>query len=327
MREDDLIKAFARMTPRRSKDVLLGIGDDAAVLKASPNKKWVVTTDALIEDVHFKQQWLSPAELGRRAALVNLSDIAAMGAQPVAGFSALTIPAHVSVKDIKAFSQALASEFKRHGAILAGGNLSRGPVWSITITLIGKASRVIYRSGAKPGDGLYVSGPLGAASIGLAALERGVRSGPFVKAWRAPASRMALGLKLAKMTGTHAMMDISDGLWLDLERLMRASGMQAELELKQIPRPSKFAAACEQFSLDGETLALTGGEDYELLIAMSGKSAKAAEKLGLIRIGTVITKCKNQPLVTVHDERGLPVKIKRHGYEHFSLKITTPSQL
>lgn len=317
MREDDLINAFARMTPGRSKDVVFGIGDDAAVLKSTPGEKWVVTTDALVEGIHFQHQWLSPAELGRRAALVNLSDIAAMGAQPVAGFSALTIPTHVKAKDIKVFSEALAGELKRHGAILAGGNLCRGPVWSITITLIGKARRVLYRSGAKPGDGLYVSGPLGAASLGLAALERGVRSGPFVKAWRVPESRVALGLKLTKMPAAHAMMDISDGLWLDLERLMTASNTQAEIQMAQVPHPVKFPAACQHFGLDAQSLTLVGGEDYELLVALSDKSAKTAQKLGLIRIGTIMHKRKDQPLVTVHDEQGKQVKLKLHGYDHF----------
>ena len=230
--EDVLVSAIARAVGEPSGGVVLGIGDDAAVLDDGT----VVSTDILVEGVHFDLGRTTPRDVGHRAATANLSDLAAMGARPVALLAAFGLP--------PAFDAAaeVAAGMREHGVPVAGGDLSRAPVLIVSVTALGRSDRPVRRSGGRPGDVLVVTGPLG----GQAAAGYAGRVMP----------RTDEGCALA--TVATAMIDLSDGIATDAVRLARASGTGAVIELERLPRAP--GATVEQ--------AATGGEDYELLAAI-----------------------------------------------------------
>ncbi|HEY7259074.1 MAG TPA: AIR synthase related protein [Gaiellales bacterium] len=230
--EEALVSAIARAVGGPSGSVVLGIGDDAAVLDDGT----VVSTDILIDGVHFALDRTSPRDIGHRAATANLSDLAAMGARPVALVAAFGLP--------PGFEDAaeIAAGMHEHGVPVAGGDLSRSPVLVVSVTALGRADRPVRRSGGRPGDVLAVTGPLG----GQAAEGYTGRVTP----------RSEEGCALAAVA--TAMIDVSDGIATDAGRLARASGVGAVVELERLPRAP--GATVEQ--------AATGGEDYELLAAL-----------------------------------------------------------
>jgi thiamine-monophosphate kinase len=230
--EEALVSAIARAVGEPSGGVVLGIGDDAAVLDDGT----VVSADMLVEGVHFNLGRTPPREVGHRAATANLSDLAAMGARPVALLAAFGLPA--------GFDEAaeIAAGMREHGVPVAGGDLSRSPVLIVSVTAVGRAERPVRRSGGRPGDLLVVTGPLG----GQAAAGYVGRVTP----------RIEEGCALAAVA--TAMIDLSDGIATDAARLARASGTGAVVELERLPRGP--GATVEQ--------AATGGEDYELLAAL-----------------------------------------------------------
>ena len=230
--EDVLVSAIARAVGEPSGGVVLGIGDDAAVLDDGT----VVSTDILVEGVHFDLARTTPRDVGHRAATANLSDLAAMGARPVALLAAFGLP--------PGFDDAaeVAAGMREHGVPVAGGDLSRAPVLIVSVTALGRSDRPVRRSGGRPGDVLVVTGPLG----GQAAAGYAGRVMP----------RTDEGCALAAVA--TAMIDLSDGIATDAVRLARASGTGAVIELERLPRAP--GATVEQ--------AATGGEDYELLAAL-----------------------------------------------------------
>ena len=230
--EDVLVSAIARAVGEPSGGVVLGIGDDAAVLDDGT----VVSTDILVEGVHFDLARTTPRDVGHRAATANLSDLAAMGARPVALLAAFGLP--------PGFDDAaeVAAGMREHGVPVAGGDLSRAPVLIVSVTALGRSDRPVRRSGGRPGDVLVVTGPLG----GQAAAGYAGRVMP----------RTDEGCALAAVA--TAMIDLSDGIATDAARLARASGTGAVIELERLPRAP--GATVEQ--------AATGGEDYELLAAL-----------------------------------------------------------
>lgn len=227
---------------RRQKDVE-GIGDDCAILDLPRGHELLVTTDQLVEDVHFRRRTHTAAECGAKALARGLSDIAAMGATPRWAFSSVALGRTGDAAWWRDFQRGLLRTARRYGVVLAGGDLTRAAKTYIDITVLGTAprGRSLRRGGARAGDLLYVSGPLGRAAA------RGFRD--------VPVPRIELGLKLRGVA--TACMDLSDGLALDLHRLAKESGLAAEL-LRPLPL---FAGATEQ-------QALYGGEDYELLCAI-----------------------------------------------------------
>jgi thiamine-monophosphate kinase len=230
--EDSLVSAIARAVGEPTGGVVIGIGDDAAVLDDGT----VVSADMLVEGVHFDLGRTPPREVGHRAATANLSDLAAMGAQPVALVAAFGLP--------EGFAGAaeLAAGMREHGVPVAGGDLSRAPVLVVSVTALGRAEHPVRRSGGRPGDVLVVTGTLG----GQAACGYSSRVVP----------RIEEGRRLAPVA--TAMIDLSDGIAADVVRLARASGTGAVIELERLPRSP--GATVEQ--------AAGGGEDFELLAAL-----------------------------------------------------------
>lgn len=287
----NLIKRRFGRVPRR---VAMGIGDDAAVVRGPSTRDWVVTTDLLAEDVHFSLDTTSFDDLGYKAAAANLSDIAAMGGSPTYLLVALAIPTTLSQSDLSRLYQGLHRACRPHHVALIGGDTSSSRAGLfLTITLIGEIARgrAVLRSGARPGDLLYVSGTLGESQAGLMllgkALTRGIRRGlapadraRLIGRHRRPTPRVALGEALASRRLATAMIDLSDGLSGDLAHLCEESRVGALLDRSALPLSPALRRFAALAGSSAESLALQGGEDYELLFTLSPRHEAAVQRLG-----------------------------------------------
>jgi thiamine-monophosphate kinase len=313
--EFDLIERFFRRASPRD-DVLLGVGDDAALLEVPPGQALVAATDTLVEGRHFLAG--APADsVGHQALAVNLSDLAAMGADPAWALLSLSLP--VADADwLQRFADGLFAIAGQHGVALVGGDTVRGPR-VVTITALGfvPPALALRRDGARPGDVLYVSGWLGEAAAGLATLKSGamaVSSDPLVRRYLFAEPRVALGRALRGRA--TAAMDISDGLLGDLGKLCATSGAGARLELDRLPISAELAQRhsheqCEHF-------ALCGGDDYELLFTLppvgsEQLEAELAKSFALRRIGVI------EAEAGVRCTRGGRLEtVSGGGYDHFA---------
>ncbi len=264
--EDQLVAAITRALGDRPRRLVVGIGDDAAVWKAPRSHLSVITTDALVDGVHFRLESTTPRALGHKALAVNLSDIAAMGAAPVLAVVALGITDVVDEDWAREFYAGMSALGKRAGCAIAGGDIVRAPVLFISVTAVGdvRRSALRVRSGAKPGDIACISGALGLAAAYLVRSDAPSSVGQRSPrdAYETPEPRISEGKFFAASRATHAMMDVSDGLSLDLARMARASGVDVCLDLGRLtPHPALAG-------LDALELMLHGGDDYELLVAV-----------------------------------------------------------
>lgn len=302
------IEALARVAFAgvRVPSVVLGIGDDAALLRLRPGEAVVVTTDALVEGVHFDFAQETPRVAGRRALAANLSDLAAMGARPLGFVVALAAPAATPVAHALGLARGMLDLALRFECPLVGGNVARASEISLAITVLGavRRGRALLRSGARAGDRVFVTGTLGGAALARA---RGRVRG-------AAEPQVAAGRALARMRGVGACIDVSDGLAADLAHVCRASRVAARIDAARLPTPPGFAAACARVGRDPRALALAGGEDYELLFTARGPSANA---VGLARrLGVAVTEIgrieRGKPVV-----HGLPRGFGDGGFRHF----------
>jgi thiamine-monophosphate kinase len=278
LNEDGLIAALALIVaPHGSSRVLVGIGDDAAVWQPSRSNRSVITTDALVQGVHFDPAWMSWEQIGARAMEANLSDLAAMGARPVLATIALGVPRDIAQDPLLELYRGLTASAKRAGCTIAGGDVTRTPVLTLALTLVGEAgpTRLKLRTGAKKGDAIVTTGKLGASRAGLYALRgdvklEGERRDWALQAYRAPVARLDEGRWLAASTYVHAMMDLSDGLGTDLGRMCARSGVGAVLD--DLPICHAAIDAAGALGQTPEAFALAGGEEYELLAAVDGRA-------------------------------------------------------
>jgi thiamine-monophosphate kinase len=268
-----------------SEAVRLGPGDDAAILTMSAGEV-AVTTDTLVEGIDFLPGE-DPERLGRRAVSVNLSDLAAMGARPEFFLLSLALPEEAGVDFALAITRGAIGRAAAHGAKLVGGDLSRAPAIYLSVCFWGRpAGAPLRRAGASPGDLLYVSGWPGEAAAGLRLARGGTASlsAPHTErllaAYRDPEPRVELGLALARDRLASAAIDVSDGLGLDASRLARASGVRAVLERERLPLSEALVRFAEAEGLDPVDLALSGGDDYELLFAAPPSAAPRLERGG-----------------------------------------------
>ena len=289
---------------------LVGPGDDAAVVRA-PRRPLLLTTDTLVEGTHFRLGWESPRALGRRALRVNLSDIAAMGGRPLAAVVAVEAPPRLSTAVLDQLMRGLASDARRFGVDVVGGNLAAAPRVAVTVTLAGEAGpRLATRDAARAGDDVWLTGVLGAAATAVRALLAGRR------ARRPPVPvRLAEGRLLLPFVA--AMIDLSDGLVQDLGHVCRASGVAAEVDAAAVP----VAAACRRaLGADATRFAATSGEDYELLVTASPRRRRQLERLAprlgcpVTRVGRIVA---GRPAVRLLDARGRPLRLARVGFDHF----------
>lgn len=308
--EQALIERIARRAGRSPGGRwTLGIGDDAALLRGRAGEELVFSTDTLVEDVHFRFAREGPRVIGRRAIAVNLSDLAAMGAEPVGVLLGLCAPATMRVSDFDALIAGFSFEARRFDCPLVGGNLSRADVCSLAVTVIGRveAGRALRRTGLVAGDVLFVTGVLGLAALRRLAADQ--RSGPLR---HVPEPRLEVGRRLARLRQTKACIDLSDGLASDLGQLLRASRVAAEIEAESLPMAPGFTRACHGLGIDPLALQAAGGEDYELLFALApGALANDPEALSR-RLGVRVTRIGR--VVPGRGIRGLPVQPARHHF-------------
>ncbi len=286
--EDQLVCAITQALGEPPRGLLVGIGDDAAVWKAPRSHLSLITTDTLVDGVHFRIELTTPQALGHKALAVNLSDIAAMGGTPALAVVALGITDVVDESWARSFYSGMATLARRYQCAIAGGDIVRAPTLTIAVTVAGdvRKSGMRLRSGAKPGDLACVTGPLGLAAAGLRLSER--ETVPLLRAaYETPTPRIPEGKFLGASRSTHAMMDISDGLSLDVARMARASGVDVGLDLAALkPHPALAGMT------DALDLMLYGGDDYELLVAVDARAYahlaqrfKARFKRELSRVG------------------------------------------
>lgn len=270
--EGDAVRLLnARFSDAAALEALdVGIGDDAAVL-AKSGLPWVVSVDTSVEGVHFAYDYLSLEDVGYRAFQAALSDLAAMGAKPRAALSSLILPRDFDRHRLAQLSAGLALASREGGCPIVGGNLARGRELSVTTTVLGHAERPLLRSGARPGDELWLVGPIGLAAAGLALLrsprraDEGAGAERCIAAWRRPRALLDEGLRLASCA--TAGVDVSDGLAAEAAHISRASGVSVHVErerLRKALHPSLIAAA-RRLRRSALTLAIRGGEDYALL--------------------------------------------------------------
>jgi len=298
----------AKAAPQAAR-IRLGIGDDAAVLEALPRgQELLVTTDLLIEGSHFRRERHPARALGHKALARGLSDIAAMGGQPLYALLSVCLPPWAGEKWRKQFFAGLFHLARSAGVALVGGDLSAGGRFAADIVVLGSAARgqVLQRSRAAPGELIYVSGSLGGSALGLARLRRGQcsRADPAVRRHLYPIPRLALGRFLAEKLHVQAAMDLSDGLSLDLFRMAAESRVGAEI----------WAEALPVFPGANRGQALHGGEDYELLFTLgSGRQVpRSFEGVPLTAIG-VVTRSRRLSLIGPGGRRTrLPVG----GFQH-----------
>jgi thiamine-monophosphate kinase len=276
--EDDLVAQLLAITAQAApENLIVGIGDDAAVWQPSRSARSVVTTDALVEGVHFTLDAMSARDVGYRALASNLSDIAAMGARPILATIAFGIGPRADETWILECYRGMAALAERAKCAIAGGDLVRAPSISLAIAVIGevRASNCKTRRGMRPGDVLAVTGSLGASRAGLAVTQLPALAGhpdaaAALRAFRTPEPRLAEGRWLGASRNVRAMMDLSDGLATDLGRLARASGTGAVIE--HVPVAPAAAGLAAAAGVDPERWGIEGGEDFELLVAVAARA-------------------------------------------------------
>ncbi len=332
--EFGLIDALAESLPRDVRapaGMRIGIGDDAAVWRPSSNEDLVVTTDSLVEDIHFRRNWTDWESLGHKLLAVNVSDLAAMGAVPRLALITLGLRGDEWVNDLQSLYKGIGELARRNSMAIAGGDVVRSPhALMFHVTAIGetRGRRVLSRSGAKPGDIIGVTGTLGASAAGLRLLQmepndprrEAVTAPALIDAHVRPEPRIALGAVLVEHGATSAM-DLSDGLIGDLPKILHASAVSAELDARRLP---VAAAVRALFPTDWFDLVIRGGEDYELLFTVPAgawdDTARAAADVGgtVAPVGTIVARRRGESAIEMVDLLGVRRTISAGAFDHFS---------
>ena len=326
--ERTLIRRIRESTPA-SAGVTIGIGDDCAVLEPAPGHRLLATTDLLLEDIHFRRRYAEPADVGWKSMAVNLSDIAAMGGRPRWALVALACPHATALDEVEAFYEGARDLASRHAVAIVGGDTTASPAgWLINVTLLGEAVSPVLRSGARAGDVVAVTGPLGRSAAGLAILElasapAGIDAAALADVTAAhlrPIPRVAEGQWLGGAGGVSAMIDLSDGLASDLGHIAEESGVHCQVEVERVPISAATREVARALGADARAWATGGGEDYELLLTCDprgfdrlGDGLARATGTSLHAIGTVTGPGSG---VTFVDGRGRAVAAAA-GFEHF----------
>jgi len=322
--EFGLIERIRKVTPK-GRGVRLGIGDDAAWVECE-GRSFLITSDLLIEGIHFDFRWTSFYGLGYKTLAVNLSDLAAMGGRPAYLTLSLGIPVDFKTENIEKFYRGIRTLAVQSGVSLVGGDTSLSERFFISASLVGHAPYgAITRGGGKAGDDLYVTGTLGDATLGLELLRRkkskaGKDAAFLISRYHFPTARLKAGLTLAKERLAKAMIDVSDGLLQDLGHLCKASGIGAVIWQEALPLSRAYRSAAGKAGL---FYALAGGEDYELLFSLRSHHRSRLEKAKR-RMGVPVThigKCVPADQgIRVINSKGQPLAIPPVGYDHFKVR-------
>ena len=338
--ERELIARIQQLLPPAPPWLLVGIGDDAAIVEPERNRVEVLTVDAIVEGVHFDRAFVPPDAIGHRALAVNLSDLAAMGATPRLALLSMALPAALPLADFEAIAAGIAALAAAHRLHVVGGNLTRSPgPLMIDVTLVGTVKRRqgLTRAGAKPGDDLYVSGTIGGAAAGLRLLKDGVSrqsqsqsqssgqtaadDGRLTQKYLRPEPRVRLGVLLARNRAASACVDLSDGLADAAQRIAEASGVGVTLDAAALPIDPGARRFFEAHGLDPVEESLAAGDDYELLVAVRPRAR--GRLAGAIRHGgtplTRVGRCTEERAVIMRrpgGDAGTDAALPS-GYTHF----------
>ena len=329
MTEFELINLLTEGCAKQAPDLACGVGDDCAVVAGPAGRDWLITTDLLLQGVHFELGWSDPRSLGKKALSVNLSDIAAMGGAPRFWLASIALPGGMRPESLQDLYRGMHDAAKESGALLIGGDTSSSPGGlMISITAIGQArsSGSIRRSGARPGDAIYVTGMLGGAALGLNCLrseECGEDTAPFIARHIDPAPRVELGEALAGCGMLTSMIDVSDGLMADLGHIAEASGVGFTVNEPSVPREGTLGRIACRLGVDALALVLGGGEDYELAFTVAADGVPEFEsnvlsglpEPGAVRIGTVEGNVAMRAVLTAD---GSVVDTAVGGFDHFA---------
>jgi len=322
--EFGLINQIRRWMTPSDPALLQGIGDDVAVIEMR-GKVLLVTTDILIEGIHFDRAWIDPYRLGKKALMVNLSDIAAMGGVPKYFLISLGLPKNLSLSFISLFYRGLKEGTKRFQVDLIGGDTSLSQKIVINICLLGEGKRgeLLFRRGVKVGNDLFVSGTLGNAALGLKILQKeGLVGRPkgLIEKHLSPSPRIELGQALARHRLATAMIDVSDGLLIDTTHLLEESAVGARIWEDRIPLSRSYRKWIHSYSKDFYQVALTGGEDYELLFTASPEKKKKistlalSSKIPITWIGEILPQKEGFHIIRRDGKEYSPSRL---GFEHF----------
>lgn len=309
--EHERIRELTRIFADGARGVRIGIGDDAAVLEASSAAS-VLSVDAQVEDVHFRREWLAPEDIGHRALVSAVSDLAAMCARPRAALCSWILPPALTDRELYAIAAGTAEAARLYACPVIGGNLARGRELSLTTTVVGEAvGPTPTRGGAREGDELFVIGELGMSALGRHALEAGrpELAADSVARFRRPVARVREGLAVAGLA--RAAIDVSDGLLQDLAHVGAASAVGFELVVDALPTCAEHAAGAAALGLDALELVLAGGEDYALLFTVAPDAPRPSHG---VRIGRVVA----APGIMLRDRTGARVEApSKRGFDHF----------
>jgi thiamine-monophosphate kinase len=328
--EDEMVEAIARVLSGDEPGVVVGIGDDAAVLEPGGGEL-VFTTDLLVEGIHFERGSTSARDLGAKAVTVNVSDVAAMGASPRYATAAVAVPEDVEAAWVIELTGGMREACAEYALALVGGDTNRAELIVLSIAVVGEVApgRAVTRSGARPGDRIVVTGSLGAAAGGLAiskAPPEGAASA-LSEAWgrdlaaalARPVARVGEAQVLAR-AGVTAMMDLSDGLTTDLARLCRASGVGARVELARIPVADALERGADALGVKALELAISGGEDYELVATLPRDAVETARADLFEAFGTKLSDvgeiAEGSGVEAVRDD-GSVSPLEPAGWDHF----------
>lgn len=327
--EESIVRELAERFKVRHPRVLKAIGDDTSVTVQKGGQVLLATTDILIEETHFRTSFTTPYLLGRKSLAISLSDIAAMGGGPLFFLVSLGLPGTLEKKFLDGLYKGISECAADYGALLVGGNTSRAERITVSTTVFGEmpAREVVYRSGAKKNDVIWVTGTPGDSALGLKLLKKeglAALRGPFRRAvlrHLAPEPRMKAGRALAEKRLVSSMVDVSDGVLLDLKRVVEASGAGAEVNLRSLPLSAGMKKYLRQNRVASPYgLALSGGEDYELLFTAPEKNSTKITalskelKLKMTPIGRIVGKKRG---LKVLEADGSEVTVKSLGFEHF----------
>ncbi len=324
--EFGLIDLIRKKIYTRDKRVVLNIGDDAAVLRYSKNKLLVFTTDTLMEKVHFDLKYCSYRDVGWKSIAANLSDIAAMGGIPLAGIISLGVSSRTKVEDILKLYSGLKTLSSRFKCPVVGGDIFSSKSLVITISLLGEVEKNLFktRSGAKVGDLICVTGDLGEAEAGLRFLKKSSKNKiPFnssiIKKHLTPYPRIEESRLLVKNLKVTSMIDISDGLSSDLYHICEESNKGALISADKIPVSQKTREACKLLNLSPLNLALSSGEEYELLFTLSPEEQEKLRKItqGKFQVSLIGEIKRKEEGVKILNQDGKIRNLKKTGYRHF----------